>query len=33
VFKIGTGPRKQAIVVGQTADGGWAGLKTMVVET
>jgi hypothetical protein len=33
VCKIGDEAEKQAFVVGKTADGKWAGLKTTVVET
>ena len=33
VFKVGDEAEKQALVVGKTSDGKWAGLKTTVVET
>jgi hypothetical protein len=33
VYKVGHDPAKQVYVVGKTADGQWAGLKTTVVET
>ncbi len=33
VYKIGNEPEKQAYIVGKTAAGTWAGLKTTVVET
>ena len=33
VYKIGSEPEKQAFIVGKTAAGNWAGLKTTVVET
>jgi hypothetical protein len=33
VFKVGDEPEKSVYVVGKTADGKWAGLKTSVVET
>jgi hypothetical protein len=33
VYKVGDEPEKQVYVVGRTADGQWAGLKTTVVET
>jgi len=32
VFQVGKGSEKDAYIVGRT-DGGWAGLKTKVVET
>jgi hypothetical protein len=33
VYKIGDEAEKAAYIVGKTADGRWAGLKTTVVET
>ncbi len=33
VYKVGEEAEKEVYVVGQTADGRWAGLKTTVVET
>jgi hypothetical protein len=33
VYKVGDEAEKQVFVVGKTADGQWAGLKTTVVET
>ena len=33
VYKLGEEAEKEVYVVGQTADGRWAGLKTTVVET
>jgi hypothetical protein len=33
VYKVGDEAEKQVVVVGKTADGQWAGLKTTVVET
>jgi len=33
VYKIGDEAEKEAYIVGKTADGNWAGLKTTVVET
>ena len=33
VYKVGDEPEKQVYIVGKTKDGGWAGLKTTVVET
>lgn len=33
VYKIGEEPEKQALIVGKTAEGNWAGLRTTVVET
>src|SRR5262249_6332231 len=33
VFKVGDEAERDAYVVGKTADGKWAGLKTTVVET
>ena len=33
VYKIGDEPEKAVWIVGKTADGRWAGLKTTVVET
>jgi hypothetical protein len=33
VYKVGDEPERQVYVVGRTADGQWAGLKTTVVET
>jgi hypothetical protein len=33
VYKIGDEPEKEVYIVGKTKDGGWAGLKTTVVET
>jgi hypothetical protein len=33
VYKAGDEAEKQVYVVGKTADGRWAGLKTTVVET
>jgi len=33
VYKVGDEPEKAVYVVGKTADGKWAGLKTSVVET
>jgi hypothetical protein len=33
VYKLGEEAEKPVYVVGQTADGQWAGLKTTVVET
>jgi hypothetical protein len=33
VYKIGDEPEKPVYIVGKTADGRWAGLKTTVVET
>lgn len=33
VYKVGGEAEKHAYVVGKTADGKWAGLKTTVVET
>jgi hypothetical protein len=33
VYKIGDEAEKQVYIVGKTADGRWAGLKTTVVET
>jgi hypothetical protein len=32
-YKLGADPEKPVYIVGQTADGQWAGLKTTVVET
>ena len=32
VYKVGNEAEKTAYVVGQTADGKWAGLKTTVVD-
>ena len=33
VYKVGDEPQKRVYIVGQTADGRWAGLRTTVVET
>jgi hypothetical protein len=33
VYKVGDEAEKQVYIVGKTADGRWAGLKTTVVET
>jgi hypothetical protein len=33
VFKVGDEAERQVFVVGKSADGKWAGLKTTVVET
>jgi hypothetical protein len=33
VYKVGDEAERNAYVVGKTADGRWAGLKTTVVET
>ena len=33
VYKTGDEAERQAYIVGKTADGRWAGLKTTVVET
>ena len=33
VYKVGDEAERQAYIVGKTADGQWAGLKTTVVET
>jgi hypothetical protein len=33
VYKLGEQAEKQVFIVGKTANGQWAGLKTMVVET
>jgi hypothetical protein len=33
VYKVGDEAQEQAFVIGKTADGQWAGLKTTVVET
>jgi Nuclease A inhibitor-like protein len=33
VYKVGDEPEKTVWIVGKTADGRWAGLKTTVVET
>jgi hypothetical protein len=33
VYKIGDEAEKDVFIVGKTADGQWAGLKTSVVET
>jgi hypothetical protein len=33
VYKVGDEAEKTAYIVGKTADGRWAGLKTTVVET
>src|SRR5262249_29721431 len=33
VYKVGDEAEKTAYIVGRTADGRWAGLKTTVVET
>ncbi len=33
VYKVGEEGEKEAYIVGKTADGQWAGLKTTVVET
>ncbi len=33
VYKVGEEAEKDVYIVGQTADGRWAGLKTQVVET
>jgi histidine triad (HIT) family protein len=33
VYKVGDEAEKQVYIVGRTADGRWAGLKTTVVET
>jgi hypothetical protein len=33
VYRIGNEAKKQAYIVGKTAEGNWAGLKTTVVET
>jgi hypothetical protein len=33
VYKVGDEAEKSAYIVGRTADGRWAGLKTTVVET
>jgi hypothetical protein len=33
VYKVGDEAEKQVYIVGKTADGKWAGLKTTVVET
>ena len=33
VYRVVEEPEKQVYVVGKTADGKWAGLKTSVVET
>ena len=33
VYKVGDEPAKTVWIVGKTADGRWAGLKTTVVET
>jgi hypothetical protein len=33
IYKIGDEAEKEAYVIGKTADGHWAGVKTTVVET
>jgi hypothetical protein len=33
VYKVGKEPEKEVYILGRTADGRWAGLKTTVVET
>jgi hypothetical protein len=33
VYKLGEEAEKEVYIVGKTADGRWAGLKTKVVET
>jgi hypothetical protein len=33
VYKVGDEAERNAYVVGKTAEGKWAGLKTTVVET
>ena len=33
VYKVGDEPEKDVYIVGKTADGRWAGIKTQVVET
>src|SRR5262249_16601653 len=33
VYRVGGAPEKLAVIVGQAANGKWAGLKTAVVET
>jgi Nuclease A inhibitor-like protein len=33
VYKVGAGAEKTVYIVGQTTDGRWAGLRTLVVET
>ena len=33
VYKVGDEAERQAYIVGKTADGRWAGLKTTIVET
>ena len=33
VYKVGEEAEKEVFIVGKTADGQWAGLKTTVVET
>ncbi len=33
VYKVGEEAEKDVFIVGKTADGHWAGLKTQVVET
>jgi hypothetical protein len=33
VYKVGDEAEKQVYIVGRAPDGGWAGLKTTVVET
>jgi histidine triad (HIT) family protein len=33
VYKVGDEAEKEVYIVGKTADGRWAGLKTTVVET
>jgi histidine triad (HIT) family protein len=33
VYKVGDEPERQALIVGKTKDGRWAGLKTTIVET
>jgi hypothetical protein len=33
VYRVGDEPEKDVYIVGKTADGRWAGLKTTVVET
>ena len=33
VYKVGAEAEKEVYIVGKTADGQWAGLKTSVVET
>ena len=33
VYKLGDEPEKEVYIIGKTADGRWAGLKTALVET